>query len=134
MKIINHKRFLINSKDALLVISKDLCQRYQKTLTDRQTKMTNTIVSRNAGNEKDLYPGGRKCILSNLFNLIFLKKFTINELLQQHFPLLKNRESYFQLLKQKKSSSRWKKIATGKPPERRVLLSKREGCRMYASS
>ena len=51
------------------------------TFSTRQFKKKNTLVSGNAGDEKNLHPGGRKFIFFNQFNWIFQIKFALKELL-----------------------------------------------------
>ena len=55
-------------------------------------------------------------LIFDQFNWIFQIKFTLKELLQQHFSLLKNKESYFLLLEKKKKPIRPNKFDSGKPP------------------
>ena len=77
-----------------------------KHLARNKTKKKNTFVFGNAGEEK--------FFLINLIKL-FSIKFLLKKLLS-HFSLLKNKESYLLLFKEKITLILPNKFASGKPP------------------
>ena len=71
-----------------------------------KAKKKNTLVSGNADDKKNHHPGGCKFFFFFLINLIACF----------HFSLLKNKESYLLLFKEKKTLIRPNKSPSGKPP------------------
>ena len=79
-----------------------------KNFYELKAKKKNNLVSGNAVDKKNLHPGGCK--------VFFFFFFLINLIECFHFSLLKNKESYLLLFKEKKTLIRPNKFPSGKPP------------------
>ena len=68
-------------------------------LTSNKTRINNTLVSENAGNEKNLHPGGRKKFFSSIE---FLESLHLKNYSNSTFPRWKTKSPIFYCLKGKK--------------------------------